>query len=280
LQEENIQPVDSIDKFVEELENGTSASGTRIKTANSRKKERTTAACIACGKASLEKSLSQQEAKFRPSACITTNSKKASQYEAKDKSIVSISTKDEFEEFVTDIENSNDANSTITPIATNVNAGWDQARRQVELQQSSSFPNTSQREAIWIYPSDTTLSGEPGFIPLEPINDAKGANNNERKENYVFGDGSMGIGNYHIHTKDAYEIICKRLESQVASIRKLLCILLIPPFFIMLPWGCCLVPKQRKLKEMIVGIKKQMEAPSPIGHHAALESATFLRYAN
>lgn len=270
LQEENIQLADSkstkdeLDEFVEELQNCTTASVASTATTTGRSKRRVTTTCGGCGNKSSKKKWTQREEKAR--------------------SICSNSTKDELDEFIEDIENSTIANSTtITRIASNVTSSWERAQQEVELQHNptGSFSNKSQHEDVWIYPSGTTISGEPGFIPVKPINNANGANNNTNttKKNYVFGDGSMGIGYYHVHTKDAYEIICKRVESQIASIQQILCILLIPPFFIMLPWACCLIPKQRKLKGVLVNMKERMEAPTPIDQFA-LESATFLTSKN
>jgi hypothetical protein len=66
--------------------------------------------------------------------------------------------------------------------------------------------------AQWTSPFDSTL---PAFIPASKESAAVGGDANPRKMDYIFGEGSRGLGYYHVTTKDAYFILDKRIRTRI-----------------------------------------------------------------
>ena len=82
----------------------------------------------------------------------------------------------------------------------------------------SSNVNESADVLEWISPLATLPNNEPAFVEMNEKSTVKGVNANPKKENFIFGEGSRGIGYYHEQTRDAYQIVCKRLEKRIDDI--------------------------------------------------------------
>jgi hypothetical protein len=66
----------------------------------------------------------------------------------------------------------------------------------------------------WLEPSTYSASGYPTFMDAYPRSRQLGVNSNERKDGYIFGEGTAGSGYYAPCTRDAYKILYKRLIRQ------------------------------------------------------------------
>jgi Glycine-rich domain-containing protein-like len=71
------------------------------------------------------------------------------------------------------------------------------------------------------------FEGQPTFLPARAKSKTRGVNNNEKKDNYVFGvpTGTRAgvarnaLGHYHIYTREGWSILIKRLEKQAGLAR-------------------------------------------------------------
>ena len=76
-----------------------------------------------------------------------------------------------------------------------------------ELQSSyAQYPLNRDR---WYEPTETDLNGEPCYIPFGAVG---GGGGGQRKRDYVFGNGSCGIGYYNLLTKDSYNILYQKVS--------------------------------------------------------------------
>ena len=123
----------------------------------------------------------------------------------------------------------------------------------------------------WIHPQKTYGRRIPAFIKANPR--SRGTNANEKKHDYVFGKGVQGDGFYSVYTKDAYEILIKRLKKKGADTQQKIndfdcnnC----------LCWGCTpssreieakvkLEEELRELENMMAYAQARLEADSPVG---------------
>jgi hypothetical protein len=69
----------------------------------------------------------------------------------------------------------------------------------------------------WLDPLSDSCddSGHPIFIAANARSTQRNVNNNEKKDEYVFGAGTAGVGYYALCTRDAFRILHQRLSTQV-----------------------------------------------------------------
>lgn len=67
----------------------------------------------------------------------------------------------------------------------------------------TAYPLTQKSWSEWLDPKSTSPDSAPGFIP--------NSGSTTIKEHYVYGAGSMGMGHYHLMTRDSYVILAARL---------------------------------------------------------------------
>lgn len=91
------------------------------------------------------------------------------------------------------------------------------------------------------------LSDTDAFIAANPKSTTSGVNANPQKEDYVFGSGVMGMGFYHMETKEAYNVLLKRIDRKIDQNEKML---------MFVNGHCC----SCFLTSYISGIKQNLEA--------------------
>lgn len=69
----------------------------------------------------------------------------------------------------------------------------------------------------WLDASDTLPNGDKCFIAAADKSQIHGHNSNQQKDDYIFGKGILGIGYYHISTKQAYEILMTRVGRKISA---------------------------------------------------------------
>mmetsp|Transcript_11066 Transcript_11066/g.14466 ORF Transcript_11066/g.14466 Transcript_11066/m.14466 type:complete len:560 (+) Transcript_11066:204-1883(+) len=89
----------------------------------------------------------------------------------------------------------------------------------------------------WLSSFDYTPDGKPTFEAMAEKSSEKGVNANPKREGYIFGEGSRGVGYYHEQTREAYQIICTRLQKKITynegKIKENECAMIM---------CCCLIP--------------------------------------
>eukprot|EP00563_Minutocellus_polymorphus_P000882 CAMPEP_0181033432 /NCGR_PEP_ID=MMETSP1070-20121207/7251_1 /TAXON_ID=265543 /ORGANISM="Minutocellus polymorphus, Strain NH13" /LENGTH=176 /DNA_ID=CAMNT_0023110853 /DNA_START=145 /DNA_END=675 /DNA_ORIENTATION=+ len=74
---------------------------------------------------------------------------------------------------------------------------------------ASEFARYPLKRKMWVAPTGKTAKGEPCFI----VGD-EGSNGGLMKIDYVYGRGVLGLGYYHLLTRDAHAILYKRLFNE------------------------------------------------------------------
>eukprot|EP00551_Chaetoceros_affinis_P005432 CAMPEP_0203665918 /NCGR_PEP_ID=MMETSP0090-20130426/3047_1 /ASSEMBLY_ACC=CAM_ASM_001088 /TAXON_ID=426623 /ORGANISM="Chaetoceros affinis, Strain CCMP159" /LENGTH=599 /DNA_ID=CAMNT_0050529639 /DNA_START=65 /DNA_END=1860 /DNA_ORIENTATION=- len=59
-----------------------------------------------------------------------------------------------------------------------------------------------------------SIDSADAFLPANPKSTTRGVNANEFKQDYVFGNGVKGVGYYHLHTRESYDIILARIQAK------------------------------------------------------------------
>ncbi|CAJ1931381.1 unnamed protein product [Cylindrotheca closterium] len=59
--------------------------------------------------------------------------------------------------------------------------------------------------------------GSPAFISMSPKSTSRGINANPFRQNYIFGRNGNRTGYFHITTKEAYEILAKRIMARIKA---------------------------------------------------------------
>jgi hypothetical protein len=72
----------------------------------------------------------------------------------------------------------------------------------------------------WTDPRGNAPDGEPGFILPNVRSNRKGVNNNPQKRDYIFGKATCGRGYYHVNTREAYQILEKRIKARKRRIEE------------------------------------------------------------
>merc|ERR1712187_538840 len=65
---------------------------------------------------------------------------------------------------------------------------------------------------------DDSATEKGNFIPARPKASgagSRGVNANPKMEKYIFGEGSLGVGYYHMSTRDGCQLVDKRLSAQI-----------------------------------------------------------------
>jgi hypothetical protein len=119
----------------------------------------------------------------------------------------------------------------------------------------------------WLNASGTATDGSSAFIAAQPRSTTRGVNANPRRIGYVFGTGALGVGYYHMETKDASELMHKRLlvaqEKKRSEVAILACC-----------QACCFCfasffeekkKKSEDVNDMVAVAKARSEAQIPLG---------------
>jgi hypothetical protein len=69
----------------------------------------------------------------------------------------------------------------------------------------------------WADPAGTTSEGLPAFIPTNTRMKSE-LMTRERKDDYVLGKTANGTGYFHLETKDAQEILFRRVDRQISAL--------------------------------------------------------------
>lgn len=74
-------------------------------------------------------------------------------------------------------------------------------------------------EGPWLSPKSILPNGDKCFIEAtqSKASNAPGTINNPKKDNYIFGRGELGLGYYHIKTKEAYKILMVRVDKRIRN---------------------------------------------------------------
>jgi hypothetical protein len=70
----------------------------------------------------------------------------------------------------------------------------------------------------WTHVKGNDSSGNPGFVSPSARSTTRGVNANPSKDDYIFGQGSQGLGYYHKTTKEAYQILLKRMNKRIMAV--------------------------------------------------------------
>merc|ERR1719223_881161 len=63
---------------------------------------------------------------------------------------------------------------------------------------------------------------DPGaFKSANPKSTVRGVNANPKLDNWVFGTGVKGTGYYHLHTREAYDVILNRIETKCKKVQNI-----------------------------------------------------------
>jgi hypothetical protein len=115
--------------------------------------------------------------------------------------------------------------------ASSTNTAADGTSTTVETSATASAPtsqaaSTSYDVAVatpvvqWTDPRGNAPDGEPGFILPNARSTQKGVNNNPQKRDYIFGNATCGRGYYHVNTREAYQILEKRIKARKRRIEE------------------------------------------------------------
>ncbi|KAG7343143.1 glycine-rich domain containing protein [Nitzschia inconspicua] len=120
----------------------------------------------------------------------------------------------------------------------------------------------------WTNPRGFTPDGEPAFIRHNAKSRQRGVNANPMKIDYIFGNDCCGVGYYHVTTKEAYNILDKRITVRARKIENDIAFAM-----------CCdcsggknktpyVVKKEKELQELLENqliIKARAKAEYPVG---------------
>jgi hypothetical protein len=67
----------------------------------------------------------------------------------------------------------------------------------------------------WTKLNGTAPDGKPGFVPANAKSTSRGVNANPMITDYIFGNSPVGLGYYHVTTREAYQILKTRVSQQV-----------------------------------------------------------------
>jgi hypothetical protein len=85
----------------------------------------------------------------------------------------------------------------------------------VGIHGASSTSSTSEWTSVKGKSPDGT---SPGFVPPAARSTTRGINANPSKDDYLFGNGSEGLGYYHKTTREAYQILLKRMDLRIYKV--------------------------------------------------------------
>jgi hypothetical protein len=143
--------------------------------------------------------------------------------------------------------------------------------KEFELPTMMELPEAT-KDLQWLTPSLTNESDVPipPFIAPNAKSKVRGQNTNPVKEDYVFGNGSVGVGYYHMLTKDAYDILAIRLVNRNARKEQVLsnysCYICCCPCISSLRTSKeKLETEIQHLNDMIDMIRARRNAPRPVG---------------
>lgn len=76
-------------------------------------------------------------------------------------------------------------------------------------------------DQVLVVPGWMSIDNPDAFLPAAPKSNVKGVNNNPRKKSYIFGMGVKGSGYYHIHTRESYDVVKKRISNQLDGAKRI-----------------------------------------------------------
>lgn len=85
------------------------------------------------------------------------------------------------------------------------NDGINEKMARVAPELASDFARYPLKHKMWVAPSGETSKGQPCF---------EEGGNGSLKVDYVHGRGELGLGYYHLLTRDAYAILYRRLQNE------------------------------------------------------------------
>ena len=123
----------------------------------------------------------------------------------------------------------------------------------------------------WLSSFDYTPDGKPTFEAMAEKSSEKGVNANPKREGYIFGEGSRGVGYYHEQTREAYQIICTRLQKKITynegKTKDLKCVMIM--CFFLIPCIACdiknLEEEIKKTRAILAVMEERKDASHPQG---------------